>query len=51
MYHGGQKRALDPLELELLVVMIGPVWVLGTELRSSVKAACTLSYRAISPAL
>lgn len=28
-----------------------PVWVLGTELRSSAKAECTFNCRAISPAL
>ena len=27
----GQKKASDPLELELQVVMSHPTWVLGTE--------------------
>lgn len=35
---GGQKRALDPLEMELQEVMSHPMWVLGKKLRSS---ACT----------
>lgn len=30
--HGGQKRALDSLELELKVVVSGLTWVLGTKL-------------------
>lgn len=32
---GRQERALDPLELELQVVVIPLRWVLGTELRPS----------------
>lgn len=33
--HRGQKRVSDILELELWMV-VGPMWVLGTELKSSV---------------
>jgi hypothetical protein len=33
-----QKRALDPLELELQTVVSCPAWVLGTELVSSARA-------------
>lgn len=39
----GQKRVLDPLELELQAVMSCPVWVLGTELGSLARAASNLS--------
>ena len=43
--HRGQKRVLDPLESnwsyrQLLTIM----WVLGTELQSSRRAACALNY-------
>lgn len=39
---GGQKRALDPLELELLMIVSLPTRMLGTELRYSERAVCTL---------
>lgn len=32
---GGQKRPLDPLELELQIAVSHLTWMLGTELRSS----------------
>lgn len=32
--HGGQKRASGPLDLEFQVLLSGPAWVLGSELRS-----------------
>lgn len=41
---GGQKRPSDPLELELQVAVSHLVWVLGTKLGSSVRAAKTLSH-------
>lgn len=37
--HRGQKRALDSLELELHVVVSYQMWLLGTELVSSGRAA------------
>lgn len=37
-----------PLKLELLAVVSFPIWVLGTEFRSSAKPACTLKHRNIS---
>lgn len=37
--HGGQKRALDILELESQVVGSCLIWVLGTELRSLSRAS------------
>jgi hypothetical protein len=45
-----QKRMLDPLELELLVVVDHQIWVLGTEHRSSGRAVCAFNCRANSPA-
>lgn len=36
--HGGLRRALDPLELELLVVVYQMVWVPGSELHSSARS-------------
>lgn len=44
---GRQKKASD---LKLRAVVNHPVWVPGTELRSSVKTVCTLNLGAISPA-
>lgn len=35
---GSQKRALDPLELELLMVVNFPTRMFGTELRNSKRA-------------
>jgi len=49
--HGGQKRASDPLELELQAVVNCPIWVLGATLEASARGASTLTGRAISPAL
>lgn len=46
--YGGQKRELDPLELELYMVISQPVWVLGTKLGTSVRAICTLIHGADS---
>lgn len=43
VYHRGQKRVLDPLELELRVLANWLMWVLGTEPRSSVRAASALN--------
>jgi hypothetical protein len=40
-----QKKALDPLELELQSVVSFLTWVLGTELRFSVGALCSISVR------
>ena len=40
---GDQKRASDPLELELEVVVSPLMWVLGTELGSSARTACILN--------
>jgi hypothetical protein len=37
--HGVQKRASDPLDVELQVVVSHPVWMLGSELRSPAQAA------------
>lgn len=36
--HEGQKKVSAPLELELRTVVCGPVWVLGTEVRTSGRA-------------
>lgn len=46
--HTGQKRALFPLELELLTVIM---WVLGTELPSSVKVPSPLTSEPFSSCL
>lgn len=43
MYTGGQKRALDALELELQVPVIYTVLVPGTKLQTPVRAICVLS--------
>ena len=45
---GGQKGMLASLEMELQEVVSYPVQVLGTELRSSAKVACTLNFGGIS---
>lgn len=45
---GNQKRVLDPLELELHVIVKCPKWVLGTRLRAS---ALVAYFGGISPAL
>lgn len=39
--HSGQKRATDPLEVELQVVVNRSIWMLETKLRSSKKAIQT----------
>lgn len=45
---GGPKKVLDPLELDLQVVMSHLKWVLGTKLRSFERDASTLNYWATS---
>lgn len=45
--HGGQKRVLHPLELELKTVVSHLRWGLGTEPWSAVNAVCYLNHRAI----
>lgn len=42
--HGGKKRALDPLELKLQVVVGNSIWFLVTELGSSAKRVCALNH-------
>ena len=42
-----QKRTSDPRELELQAVVSHSVWMLGTELRSSARAMCTLNLWAL----
>ena len=49
--HRGQKRVSDLLELELQAVVNSPLWVLGTELWSSARAANVLDLWVISPVL
>lgn len=46
--HGGEKRALDPLESQ--AVVSHPTWVLETKLWSSAAAASTLHWGAVGPA-
>lgn len=41
--HGVQKRTLNPLELDLQVVVSHQTCVLGTKLRSFARAECTLN--------
>ena len=41
--HGGQKRASNPLELELQAAVGHPVWVLRTTLGYSVRVANALN--------
>lgn len=41
--HQGQKRVLDPLKLELQVIVCCQAWVLGAELKSSTKGVQTLN--------
>lgn len=48
--HGVQKRELDPLELELQVVVSLQVGILGRELRASGKGVQALDLCSISPA-
>ena len=40
---GGQKRASELLEVELVMVVSCLMWVLGTKLKSSTRAAHTLN--------
>jgi hypothetical protein len=47
---GGQKRVSDPLELELMVFVSHPTWMLATEIGSFIIAIQTLSNSTISPA-
>ena len=42
--HGVEKKALDPLELELQTLVSSLMWVLGTKLWSSAKAFRTLKH-------
>jgi hypothetical protein len=37
---GGQKRQLDPLELELYIVVYHWAWVLGNQIEVSGRAVC-----------
>lgn len=46
---GGQKKASDPLVLGLQAVESHPLWVLGTKLKSRVRAASVLNCWSISP--
>jgi len=46
---GGQKRALDPFGLNLLVIVSHLTWVLGIELGSFARVASALNHCAISP--
>lgn len=39
-----QKREFDPLELQLQVVVIRPIWVLGTKCLSYERAASTVNH-------
>ena len=39
-----QKREFDPLQLELQVVVIRPIWVLGTECLSYERATSTVNH-------
>jgi len=41
--HRGQKRASDPLALEIQVVVSFLTWGLGTKLRFSARLVCTLN--------
>ena len=43
--HSSQKRASENLESELQVVVSHQMWVLGTEIRSSVRAIINLNSR------
>lgn len=49
--HRGQKRMLDPLELELQVSVSCLTWMLVTELGPSANAAKTPNHLAISPSV
>ena len=43
--HGGQKRASDPLDLELLATT-SPIWMLGTKLGPSERVLSALNHEA-----
>lgn len=45
------KRMPSLLELALQVVMIYPIWMLGTKFRSSIRVVYSLNYTIISLAL
>lgn len=45
-----QRKASDPPELTVQVVMSRPMWMWGTELSSSARAVCALKCSVISPA-
>ena len=49
--HGGQKKALDSLDVELWMVVSCLIWVLETKPRSSGRAANAVNQWAISPGL
>jgi hypothetical protein len=42
--HGGQKRVLNPLKLELQVAISHLIWVLGTDLRSFMRKVHPFTY-------
>lgn len=42
--HGGQKRALGPLELELQEVVSHPTWMMEIKLSSFVRAVHALNH-------
>ena len=44
MTNGSQEKVLDILELELQMVESYLMWVLGTELGTSIKALCTINH-------
>lgn len=44
-----QKRTLDPTELDSKAAVNHPKWVLGTELQSSKRTACSPSYISLAP--
>ena len=44
LYPGGQKRASDPLKLELIGNCDPLTWVLENEPKSSARAACALNH-------
>lgn len=48
--HRNKRMAADPQELELQAVVSCPLWVLGTEFRSSARAVSAFNQGATSPA-
>lgn len=51
VYAYGRQKVWESLELELQVVMSHLMWVLGTELWPSKRAASPFNFSPISPAL